>query len=614
MRKYERVSLIALSLILFVILVLTLSNKKVPDAAVTKPNPTPIATESAVTPSPEVAIEQDPSVPGSRIRIDQVGYLPDAPKIGMIIGDSMDVFEVFNVNTNQAALTGKLSAAVEDVNSGDSVRSADFSAVDKPGTYILRVAGAGDSYPFTIGDNVYYNSLVDAARSYTLARSGVAMDDPVTGLKHAASHTQDAKATMFFSDGYHKKGDILDVSGGWYDAGDYGKYIPTAAVSTAQLLLAYEMNPDKFTAGQMSIPQGLSAKEKANKLPDLLTEVKYELDWMRKLQRQDGAVYLKVSGALWTGVLLPESDTQDRYVYGLSTYGTAQYAATMAMASRVYQSFDPVYAQQLLKSALKSQAYLEKHPDPEFRKDEEQDAGSGPYTKITDAEERYWAAAELLKTTGEPRFDSYIQAELADQLAKKPVAISWSNAIMLGDWAYYTSEQADAQKKEAVKTAVIGYADDLLKLTYTDGYRTALQADDYIWASVKEDISRGQVLLFANEMNPKPEYVNAALDQLHYLFGRNATGYSYMTGSGTKMPLMPHHRIAASTETYLPGLVVGGPNKNGGDPTIDSILKEAKRPIPPAKAYVDITDSYATNEYAIDYTAPVLFVLAYFSK
>ncbi|CAK4863412.1 unnamed protein product [Aphanomyces euteiches] len=185
---------------------------------------------------------------------------------------------------------------------------------------------------------------------------------------------------------------------------------------------------------------------------------------------------------------------------------------------------------------------------------------------------------------------------------------------MLGDWAYYTSEQADPQKKEEVKTAVTGYADDLLKLIEADGYRAALQAEDYVWASTKEDVSRGQVLLFANAMNPKPEYVNAALDQVHYLFGRNATGYTYMTGTGTKMPLMPHNRIAASTETYIPGLVVGGPNKNGGDPTIDLIIKEAKSPIPPAKAYVDITDSYATNEYAIDYTAPILFVLAYFSK
>jgi endoglucanase len=286
----------------------------------------------------------------------------------------------------------------------------------------------------------------------------------------------------------------------------------------------------------------------------------------------------------------------------------------LAMASRIYKEYDPAYAEQLLKSALKSQAYLEKHPDPEFRKDANQDAGSGPYLKTTDTEERYWAAAELLKTPGDPRFDSYIQADFAGQLAKKPVAASWSNAIMLGDWAYYTSEQADPQKKAAVKTAVTGYADDLLKQVDTDGYRSALQAKDYVWASTKEDVSRGQVLLFANAMNAKPEYVNAALDQLHYLFGRNATGYTYMTGSGTKMPLMPHNRIAASTETYIPGLVVGGPNKNGGDPTIDLIIKEAKSPIPPAKTYVDITDSFATNEYAIDYTAPVLFVLAYFSK
>lgn len=589
MRKYKRISLIALALILLIILVIILSNKKQPNKAVTQPDSTPTAT-AIVTPSAEAGVVKEP---GSKIRIDQVGYLTLAPKIGMVIDSAADKFEVFDANTNQSIFTGKLTAAVRDANSGDTVRSADFSALDKPGAYILRVEGAGESYPFTIGDNVYNHSLLDAARSFTLAHSGVAIDDSITGLKHAASHTQDAKATMFFGDSYHKKGDILDVSGGWY-AGDFGKYIPTAAVSSAQLLLAYEMNPGK--------------------LPDLLAEVKYELDWMQKLQRPDGALYLKVSGATWPGMILPESDTQDRHVYGLSTYGTAQYAATLAMASGIYKASDPAYAAQLLKSALKSQAYLERHPDPEFRKDVGQDAGSGSYAKITDAEERYWAAAELLKTTGDLRFDSYIQANLAEQLTKKPVAASWSNAILLGDWAYYTSEQADPEKKAAVKAAVSGYADDLVKLGKSDGYRTALQADDYIWASVKEDVSRGQVLLFANEMSPKPEYVNTALDQLHNLFGRNATGYSYMTGSGTKTPLKPHNRIAASTGTYIPGLVVGGPNKNGGDPAIDLMLKEAKAPIAPAKAYVDSIDSYATNGYAIDYTAPVLFVLAYFSN
>jgi endoglucanase len=286
-----------------------------------------------------------------------------------------------------------------------------------------------------------------------------------------------------------------------------------------------------------------------------------------------------VAGAKPAEFTKPELETQDRYIYGLSTYGTAQYSAALAMASRIYKAFDPVYADQLLKSALKSQAYLERHPDPEFRKDEGQDAGSKPYAKITDTEERYWAAAELLKTTGDLRFDSYIQADFADQLTKKPVAISWSNTIMLGDWAYYTSKQPDPQKKEAVKAAVISYADDLLKLIETDGYRVALQAEDYEGASTKEAVSRGQALLFANLMSPKMDYVNGALDQLHYLFGRSAIGYSCMTGSGTQMPFGPNNLIVARS----PGLVNGGPMKD------------------------------AEADYAIDYTAPAVFVLAYFS-
>jgi endoglucanase len=580
MRKYKLFSLTAFSVIVLIILVIIIINKKEPAVVVTNPAPTPSSSAAAITPSPQSDVVKAPTEPGSKIRIDQVGYLTAAPKIAMVKDGSKDAFEIYNVSSKQVDFTGKLSAAVQDVNSGDTVRNADFTAINKPGTYIVRVEGAGESFPFTISDNVYYDSLLDAARSFTLGRSGVAIDDPITGIKHAASHIQDAKATLFFNDSYHKKGDILDVSGGWYDEFDFGKYMPTAAVSSAQLLLAYEMNPAKFTAGQLSIPQGLSEKEKANKLPDLLAEVKFELDWMQKLQRQDGAVYLKVSGAKLAEFTLSELETQDRYVYGLSTYGTAQYAAALAMASRIYKAYDPAYADKLLKSSLKSQAYLERHPDPEFRKDEGQDTGSKPYVKITDAEERYWAAAELLKTTGDQRFDSYILANFAEQLAKKPAAISWSNTSMLGDWAYYTSKQADPEKKQTVKAAVISYADELLKLIDTDGYRVALLAEDYEGASTKEAVSRGQALLLANEMIPKPEYVNGALDTLHYLFGRNAMGNCYMIGSGPPMLRAPNNLIIPRS----PGLVKGGPIKN------------------------------AAADYAIDYTAPALFVLAYFSK
>lgn len=214
----------------------------------------------------------------------------------------------------------------------------------------------------------------------------------MTGLRHEAGHKQDAQAKMYFSDSFHQEGDALDVSGGWYDAGDYGKYISTATLSAAQLLLAYELHPDHFPKGQLQFPPSLSGpasdKTDQNQLPDLLAEVKFELDWMVKMQRPDGAVYHKVGGKQWPGFILPEQDVQDRYIYGLASYDTAQYAATMAMASRVYAPFAPEYAKELTK-AKKAQQFLEKNPSASFRNDPGQNDGSGGYEKYTDQDERF---------------------------------------------------------------------------------------------------------------------------------------------------------------------------------------------------------------------------------
>ncbi|WP_152393356.1 glycoside hydrolase family 9 protein [Paenibacillus guangzhouensis] len=550
---------------------------------------------------------------GMTVKVDQIGYLLHADKVAFVTDTTAtDQFHLISLDSNKKVFSGKLSAAISDANSGDNVRTADFSSFKEPGTYVLQIEGGGVSYPFRIGDDVYRSSMIQAIRSYTLGRSGIAIRDGLTGLAHEAGHTQDKQAMMFFADEFHKKGDTVDVSGGWYDAGDYGKYIPTATVSTAQLLLAYEFAPSKFYKGQLMLPEGTSNN---SKLPDILAETKFELEWMKKMQRGDGAVYFKVAGMRWPGFVKPELDTQDRYVYGLTTYGTAQFAGVMAMAARIYEPFDTAYAKELLGYAQKAQQYLEKHPSPEFRLDKDQDSGSGGYGKTGDIEERIWAAAELLKTTGKKEYDLYIKERFANQIAQKSGHISWADSILLGQYAYVTSKQADISLKEKVKAAIVANADSEVEKISKDGYRVALSSDQYGWGSAKDSVAHGNVLLMANALSPKEAYVKGALDQLHYLFGRNATGYSYMTGSGTRMPLYPHNRMIAGTHTYIPGLVVGGPNKYGGDPAIDKIIKDAgEGSVPPAKAYIDITDSYSTNEHAIDYIAPVAFALAYFSK
>ncbi len=551
---------------------------------------------------------------GEKVKVNQVGYLLNYPKQAVVVTDdvnSTNTFHVIDVYTNEPVYTGVLGEPVTDANSGDTVRAADFSDYNAEGTYMLWVDGAGLSYPFRIGNDVYRQSFLDAARSYTLGRSNVEMNDPVTGLQHNIGHAHDAEAKMYVSDDYYEAGDTIDVSGGWYDAGDYGKYITPAAVTVAQLLLAYELEPDKFKKGQFMIPDGLSEAERQTSMPDILVEVKFELDWFMKMQRPDGAVYHKVAGKEFPGMTIaPEADTQERYIFGLSTYGTAMYAATLAMASRAYESYDAAYAQVLLEKAELAYSYLENHPEPYFQFDEGQDSGSGAYDKYTDSEERYWAAAELFKTTGQSKYESDLL--MNETLHAEVEFPSWLDGSAFGHYAYATAPSADADKQAAVTAALLAYADDIVEQIEVDGYHTSLLPTEYTWASAKNAVSKGNMLLLANSLVPNENYVNGALAQVHYILGRNATGYSYLTGSGTKAVSNPHNRMMNSTGTYIPGLLVGGPNIYGGDPALDQLLAEANPA--PAKAYLDVIDSYASNEYAIDYTAPVFFALSYFTQ
>jgi len=543
-----------------------------------------------------------------KIKVNQIGYLPKGKKVAIVTGMADLTFKLIDLRTGNTIKTGQSGSLVFDPNSGDEVGYIDFSDVIEEGTYQLEVEEIGTSYPFLINEKVYHDALVKTGRSYTLQRSNTVIDDPITGLRLNAGFSQDKEAQMFFTDAFYHEGDKLAVEGGWYDAGDYGKYIPPAAVTVAQFLLAYELHPTVFTKGQFLFPEGVLDTEN---LPDVLEEVKFELDWMRKMQRPDGAVYHKVSGKNWTGWVIPEEDTQTRFVYGMSTYGTAMFAAAMAQASRVFKLYDKTYAEKLLTHAIMAQEYLQANPETEFRFDPGQDNGSGPYGKRTDRDDRFWAAAELLKTTHDKKYEDYLQGHFADLFAEKPSFVSWGNTLALAQWAYATTKNGDSQVKAEIKKAFIMTADEILRQVEKDGYFCALEAKDYTWASNKNAAAKGNLLLMANELSENEEYITAALEQLHYLLGRNAMDMCFLTGTGSNPVLHPHNRICGSTNIIIPGLLVGGPNHFGGDPDIEAFVKETHPPH--AKSYLDYFNSWAVNENAIDYNAAVFFLLAYFN-
>ena len=544
------------------------------------------------------------------LHVDQVGYLTGHEKVAMVTAKGEKTFSLVDARTGKVVYEGKLSAPAKDAMSEENLQRADFTAFKKPGTYRLQV-GSRSSYDFVIGDNVYAVPAAQAWRSYTLARCNQPIDDKITGLKIKGGHPQDAHAEVYFSDDLNKKGDKLDMTGGWYDAGDYGKYTTTGAQAAAELLLAYEAHPDHFTRGQLQFPQGVTSD---SKLPDVLTEVRYELDWLQKMQRADGSTFHKVAGAQWPGFdKTPDTDTQPRFIYGSCSSATAMYGAAFAIGARVYKVSDPDYASALLSRAETVWQYLQNTPKPVYRQDKGQESGSGPYNKATDAEERVWMAAEMFRTTGDKAYEAYLLGAGRDVVTRAPSFFTWDNMLAVGQFSYLKAAGADRGLQAQVRKAFLGYADQIVSRVREDGLQCALLPNEYTWASTKNALTKGDILLMANQIAPKQAYVEGALSQIHYLFGRNSLDKSFMTGAGDNPPMHPHNRIHASTGVYVPGLIVGGPNHvSGGDPDQTKYL--ASGHIPVAKSYLDVQTSWSTNEYAIDYIAAGVYALSWFSR
>ena len=544
------------------------------------------------------------------IHVDQVGYLEDYSKVAMISlkGDSKD-FSLVDTATGKTVYQGKLTDKAYDEMSGEYVARADFSDFKVPGTYKL-VAGGEESADFAIGKNVYAVPALQNWRSYTLSRSNTPMNDKLTGLKIVSGHAQDKEAQVYFTDKLNKKGDVVDASGGWYDAGDYGKYTTTAAIASAELMMAYEANPDKFFKGQLFFPEGVQEEN----MPDALSEVKFELEFMKKMQRSDGSTFHKISGAQWPGFdKSPDTDTQQRYLYSTCTASTAMYGASMAMAGRVYADIDKAFAKDCLKNAEKAWAYLAKEKESVYRVDEGQESGSGPYNDTADATERCWLAAELFRTTGDKKYEKYLMTEQKDVITRKPSFFTWDDTLALAQFSYAKAAKANPEFRAKVQAALISYADDIVDTIGKDGFDCSLKQNEYTWASTKNAVTKGDILLLANQLAPKQAYVEGALSQIHYMFGRNVLNKSFMTGVGENPPEHPHNRIHESTGAYVPGLLVGGPNAvSGGDP--DQTEYIAKYNPAPAKCYIDVLMSWSTNEYAIDYCGAGIYALSYFMQ
>lgn len=535
--------------------------------------------------------------PTLRIKADQVGYPAESVKIAIIPDSTAEDFEVYNVKTNEVVFKGKTSAAQLWSYSQTKVKTADFSEFKTQGTYAIRCAGAVDSYPFSIGSGIYADLATTAAQSFYIQRCSVEIKPEYAGVyARPAAHADNRVIIHKSAAGpVSKEGDVISCSGGWYDAGDFGKYIINSAITVSTMLNACQVWPDYAKNIKLNIP------EKNNQLPDLIDEILVNLRWMLTMQdKADGGVYHKLTALGFCGVIMPTDDKDARYVIGKSTASALDFASACAKAARVlkpYKNQLPGFEDSLINQAVAAWNWAIKNPKVLFEKNPD-GVVTGMYNDSQINDEWTWAAMEMFLTTGDQKYIAAVKESDFDFNA--PV---WDSVSCLGVYSMLAdnenSKKLDKSLYNFLKDNFIKEADRFVNNYKSSSYKVAL--DVFPWGSNSECANQGCYLLTAYKATGKAEYLEAAQAALHYILGRNPMDICYVTGFGTAPAKDPHDRrcVADGVEAPIPGLLTGGPYAKAKGDVPDSLyLYEA-----PAMRYVDNHGSYKTNEIAINWNA-----------
>ena len=515
----------------------------------------------------------------------QVGFLPQQQKHIVVRTSQAVSYRVTNTASGQTVLEGTTSTPNYWPLADQTVAIADVSSITAPGLYRLSV-GDHNYTTFRISAQ-RVSALHDAAiKAYYYNRAGMALDPAFAGKWHReAGHTDTHVINL------NEPKNSLASPKGWYDAGDYNKYIVNSGISTYTLMRAYLDFPDFYVQRRWNIP------ESTNNQPDLLDEINWNLDWMLTMQDQDGGVFHKLTTLNFAPAVMPAEATEQRYVVAKGTAASLNFAAVMATAARVY----PQQQSNFLAAAKRAWQWALENPQVAYKN--AQNVKTGEYGDSSFNDEFAWAASELFVTTGEQ--DYLIEAQ---RYLGSPSTPGWSDTMGLA-YLSLLSEQGQnalpAKRYQELKTRFLNYADALVKTSQASPFRTAMTANDFVWGSNGVAMNHAMVLASAYRMSNNPDYRYTFTGLVDYVLGKNPVDYSYVTGFGETSPRFIHHRQshADGIAEPVPGFLVGGA-QNGQQ---DNCQYSASLP---ATSYKDNWCSYSTNEVTINWNAPLVYSLA----
>jgi endoglucanase len=615
---------------------------------------------------------------GPNVRVNQLGYLPNGPKRATVVFDEGTMpatglpWQLRDASSEVVA-EGTTQPWGFDPSAGLDTHVVDFSHVTVVGEdFTLAVDGVA-SYPFAISSDLYGQLRRDALGIYYSQRSGIAIyDDIKPGYGRPAGHlspfsppgepviapsaadqaalgaaadspnrgdygvpclpdegvvwngTQQAGGFVHYGpDGWSCPDDYaLDLTGGWYDAGDHGKYVVNSGISVWQLLNIFERNRLAGVSDHDALGDGtLAIPEAGNGVPDILDEVRWNLEWMLKMQvpagtqmsiagetfDAGGLVHHKLHDIAWTGMnTFPHEDPMPRYVHRPSTAATLNLAAAAAQGARIYAEYDPGFAQQLLDAARRAWDAAVAHPDILAPDTNALDSapGGGPYNDTQVSDEFYWAGAQLYLTTGERDYrDAVMNSPHHTSAWDETVAFDWQHVAAAArlDLALVPSDLPN--RAEVVRWVAEG-ADRYLAIQAEQPFGHPYGPDRYQWGSTHQVINNAVVIAVAYDLTGEQRYLDGAIEAIDYVLGRNAINNSYVTAYGTHYSQHMHSRWYSHSVTDRmppppPGKLAGGANSGIQDP----IAQRALQGCAPQFCYIDELESWSTNETTINWNA-----------
>lgn len=561
--------------------------------------------------SPDKEREYDP------IKVNQVGYPANGAKQALVTGfeDVLEVeagtpFTVVNAANHNVAYTGNLvlTKNYDAVDSGERIFTADFTPFTTPGTYYVAVQGLANSPRFSIGDasEIYEPFLFDVTRYYYFQRSGMAVTSPYADDFLRIDFTPDTSVPLMSNPSIRK-----DVSKGWYDAGDKGKYVNAGAKALSDLFWAYEMMPEKFTDNQFNIP------ESGNGIPDILDEARWELEWILKMQdAATGGFYARVTfhdDDNMANREVIDKDTVSSRTNIKTTADTATAAGALAHAYLIYKDIDPVFAQSCLDAAIAAWGYLEAHPE-NIRTP---NTGRWPYDVLDDNANRLWAAGSLYRSTGDADYNDYFLANYAAMepnfLSPLDFASGWENTWNTGFFSYLSAANPNPAVVSWYDTNFQEWFDDKMDRIGESPWNSIVRDGHYYWGITMQVVNTPMEMIIGSRLLGTYEANKAAIEEMTYtqmdwLLGQNPVGTSFVSGYGDNSVQYPFSIIFRTDN--LPGVpkgyLVGGPNQYSNDITVGNQISRFA-----AKNYHDNFQEWTTNEHTVYWNSGLVFMAAF---